>query len=157
MDYFQFTTRRWRRRIVMSAYKKIECEIVDKDCLLEALSLLGFSPDVFVEPEKLKGYRGDQRNEVANIVISRDQVNKFTGASNDIGFLWNEKENKYDFIVSDYDVAKKMDQRIIQAYVKIAIEKALAKNGFKIKVNINDEEFLKRTMSEMEIVARKLI
>ena len=141
----------------MSAYKKIECEIVDKDCLLEALSLLGFSPDVFVEPKKLQGYRGDQRNEVANIVISREQVNKFTGASNDIGFLWNEKENKYDFIVSDYDVAKKMDQRIIQAYVKIVIEKALAKNGFKIKVNINDEEFLKRTMSEMEIVARKLI
>ncbi len=141
----------------MSAYKKIECEIVDKDCLLEALKLLGFSPDVFVEPEKLKGYRGDQRNEVANIVIPKEQVNKFTGASNDIGFLWSESENKYDFIVSDYDVAKKMDQRIIQAYVKIAIEKALAKNGFKIKVNINDEEFLKRTMSEMEIVARKLI
>ena len=141
----------------MSAYKKIECEIVDKDCLLEALKLLGFSPDVFVEPEKLKGYRGDQRNEVANIVISRDQVNKFTGASNDIGFLWNESENKYDFIVSDYDIAKKMDQRIIQAYVKVVLEKALAKNGFKIKVNVNDEEFLNRTMSEMEIVARKLI
>ncbi len=141
----------------MSAYKKIECEIVDKDCLLEALKLLGFSPDVFVEPEKLKGYRGDQRNEVANIVISRDQVNKFTGASNDIGFLWNGSENKYDFIVSDYDVAKKMDQRIIQAYVKVVLEKALAKNGFKIKVNVNDEEFLNRTMSEMEIVARKLI
>ena len=141
----------------MSAYKKIECEIVDKDCLLEALKLLGFSPDVFVEPEKLKGYRGDQRNEVANIVISREQVNKFTGASNDIGFLWNGSENKYDFIVSDYDVAKKMDQRIIQAYVKVVLEKALAKNGFKIKVNVNDEEFLNRTMSEMEIVARKLI
>lgn len=141
----------------MSAYKKIECEIVDKDCLLEALALLGFQPDVFLEPQKLKGYRGDQRNEVANIVISKDQVNKFTGASNDIGFLWNETENKYDFIVSDYDVAKKMDQRIIQAYVKVAIEKALAKNGFKIKVNINDEDFLKRTLSEMEIVARKLI
>ena len=141
----------------MSAYKKIECEIVDKDCLLEALKLLGFSPDVFVEPEKLKGYRGDQRNEVANIVISRDQVNKFTGASNDIGFLWNESENKYDFIVSDYDVAKKMDQRIIQVYVKVALEKALSKNGFKIKVNVNDEDFLNRTMSEMEIVARKLI
>ena len=141
----------------MSAYKKIECEIVDKDCLLEALKLLGFSPDVFVEPEKLKGYRGDQRNEVANIVISRDQVNKFTGDSNDIGFLWNESENKYDFIVSDYDVAKKMDQRIIQAYVKVALEKALSKNGFKIKINVNDEDFLNRTMSEMEIVARKLI
>ena len=141
----------------MSAYKKIECEIVDKDCLLEALSLLGFNPDVLNEPKNLKGYRGDERKEVAHIIIPRDQVNKFTGASNDIGFFWNEKEQKYDFILSDYDKAKIMDQRIIQAYVKIALEKALAKNGFKIKVNINDEEFLKRTMSEMEIVARKII
>ena len=141
----------------MSAYKRIECDIVDKESLLEALSLLGFTPDVLVEPKHLTGYRGDERKETANIIISKDQVNKFTGASNDIGFLWNQKENKYDFIVSDYDKAKLMDQRIIQAYVKIAIEKALAKNGFKIKVNINDEEFLKRTMSEMEIVARKLI
>ena len=141
----------------MSAYKKIECEIVDKDCLLEALELLGFKPEVFVEPKNLKGYRGDERKETANIIIPRDQVNKFTGVSNDIGFLWNEKDQKYDFILSDYDKSKLMDQRIIQAYVKIALEKALAKNGFKIKVNINDEEFLKRTMSEMEIVARKII
>ena len=141
----------------MSAYKKIECEIVDKDCLLEALSLLGFKPNVLSEPKSLKGYRGDERKEVAHIIISRNQINKFTGASNDIGFFWNETEQKYDFICSDYDKAKNMDQRIIQAYVKVAIEKALAKNGFKIKVNINDEEFLKRTMSEMEIVARKLI
>jgi hypothetical protein len=141
----------------MSAYKKIECEIVDKDCLLEALSLLGFTPDVLSEPKSLKGYRGDERKEVAHIIVSRNQINKFTGASNDIGFFWNETEQKYDFICSDYDKAKNMDQRIIQAYVKVAIEKALAKNGFKIKVNINDEEFLKRTMSEMEIVARKII
>jgi hypothetical protein len=141
----------------MSAYKKIECEIVDKDCLLEALSLLGFTPDVLSEPKSLKGYRGDERKEVAHIIISRNQINKFTGASNDIGFFWNETEQKYDFICSDYDRLKSMDQRIIQAYVKIALEKALAKNGFKIKVNINDEEFLKRTMSEMEIVARKII
>ena len=141
----------------MSAYKKIECEIVDKDCLLEALELLGFTPEVFIEPKKLTGYRGDERKETANIIISRYQVNKFTGASNDIGFLWNENEQKYDFICSDYDKAKNMDQRIIQAYVKVAIEKALAKNGFKIKVNVNEEDFLKRTMSEMEIVARKLI
>lgn len=141
----------------MSAYKKIECEIVDKDCLLEALSLLGFSPDILNEPKNLMGYRGDERKEVAHIIIPRDQVNKFTGASNDIGFFWNEAEQKYDFICSSYDKARSMDQRIIQAYVKVAVEKALAKNGFKIKVNINDEEFLKRTLSEMEIVARKII
>jgi len=141
----------------MSAYKKIECEIVDKETLIEALKLLGFSPDVLNEPKNLTGYRGDERQEVAHVIIPRDQVNKFTGASNDIGFFWNEAEQKYDFICSSYDKRMLMDQRIIQAYVKVAIEKALVKNGFKIKVNINDEEFLKRTMSEMEIVARKLI
>ena len=79
----------------MSAYKKIECDIVDKDTLLEALKLLGFSPDVLNEPKNLTGYRGDERKEVAHIIIPRDQVNKFTGASNDIGFFWNEAEEKY--------------------------------------------------------------
>jgi hypothetical protein len=141
----------------MSAYKKIECDIVDKESLLEALSLLGFTPDVLIEPKHLTGYRGDEREETANIIISKDQVNKFTGASNDIGFLWNEKENKYDFIVSDYDKAKLMDQRIIQAYVKVVLEKALKKNGFKIKVNINEEDLLKRQLSDLEIKARKII
>ena len=141
----------------MSAYKKIECDIVDKESLLEALSLLGFSPDVLNEPRNLKGFRGDERKEVAHIIISRDQVNKFTGASNDIGFLWNESEKKFDFILSDYDKAQKMDQRIIQAYVKIVLEKALKKNGFKIKVNINEEDLLKKQLSELEIKARKII
>ena len=141
----------------MSAYKKIECDIVDKESLLEALSLLGFTPDVLIEPKHLTGYRGDEREETANIIISKDQVNKFTGASNDIGFLWNEKENKYDFIVSDYDKAKLMDQRIIQAYVKVVLEKALKKNGFKIKVNINEEDLFKRQLSDLEIKARKII
>ena len=141
----------------MSAYKKIECDIVDKDSLLEALSLLGFSPDVLNEPKNLKGYRGDERKEIAHIIIPRDQVNKFTGASNDIGFFWNESEKKYDFILSDYDKAQKMDQRVIQSYVKIVLEKALKKNGFKIKVNINEEDLLKRQLSDLEIKARKII
>ena len=140
----------------MSAYKKIECNIVDKDTLLEALKLLGLKTEVFNEPRHLFGYKGDKRQETAHIVISRQELNeKFTGSSNDIGFLWNGE--KYDFIVSDYDKKFKVDQRVIQAYVKVALEKALAKQGYKIKVNINDEEFLKRTMSEMEIVARKII
>ncbi len=141
----------------MSAYKKIQCDIVDKDCLLEALSLLDLKADVFENPTNLKGYRGDKRNELAHIVIDKDQVNKFTGASNDIGFLWDEKENKYQFIVSEYDQKLKMDQRIIQAYVKVVLEKALAKNGFKIKVNIDEENLKRKIMSDLEIIARKII
>lgn len=141
----------------MSAYKKIQCDITDKDSLLEALSLLDLEAVVLNEPKHLKGYRGDTREETAHIIIPKEQVNKFTGASNDIGFLWNDKENKYDFICSDYDKAKSMDQRIIQAYVKVVLEKALAKNGFKIKVNIDEENLKRKIMSDLEITARKII
>lgn len=141
----------------MSAYKKIECDIVDKDSLLEALELLDLEAEVHENPINLKGYRGDVRNEKAHIVIDKQQVNKFTGASNDIGFLWNEAENKYEFIVSEYDQRFKMDQRIIQAYVKVVLEKALKKNGFKIKVNIDEDDLKRKIMSDLEITARKII
>ena len=141
----------------MSAYKKIECDIVDKDSLLEALELLDLQAKVHENPINLKGYRGDVRNEKAHIVIDKQQVNKFTGASNDIGFLWNEAENKYEFIVSEYDQRFKMDQRVIQAYVKVVLEKALKKNGFKIKVNIDEDNLKRKIMSYLEITARKII
>ena len=141
----------------MSAYKKIECDIVDKDSLLEALELLDLEAEVHENPINLKGYRGDVRNEKAHIVIDKQQVNKFTGASNDIGFLWNEAENKYEFIVSEYDQRFKMDQRVIQAYVKVVLEKALKKNGFKIKVNIDEDNLKRKIMSDLGITARKII
>ena len=141
----------------MSAYKTIECDIKDKDTLIEALKLLGFTPIISETPINLTGYRGDSRDEKAEIIIPKDQINFFTGASNDIGFLWNDSESKYNFICSEYDKKLKMDNRIIQAYTKVAIEKALAKNGFKIKVNIEDEEFRKRTLSDLNFVARKII
>jgi hypothetical protein len=141
----------------VSAYKKIECDIVDKDSLLEALELLDLEAEVHENPINLKGYRGDVRNEKAHIVIDKQQVNKFTGASNDIGFLWNEAENKYEFIVSEYDQRFKMDQRVIQAYIKVVLEKALKKNGFKIKVNIDEDNLKRKIMSDLEITARKII
>ena len=141
----------------MSAYKKIECEIVDKNSLLSALSSLGFEPICYTEPEQLTGYKGDKRNEKANIIIPKEQVNHFTGASNDIGFLWNDASNKYEFIVSEYDQRYKMDQRIIQAYVKVVLEKALKKNGFKIKVNIDEDNLKRKVMSDLEITARKIV
>lgn len=141
----------------MSAYKKIECNIVDKETLLEALKALGFNPDVCNEPQNLKGYKDDVRKEVAHIIIPKDQINFFTGASNDIGFLWNSKTEKYDFICSEYDKKKEMDIRIIQAYVKIVLEKSLLKQGYKIKVNIGEEDLLRKKITDLNMVARKLI
>ena len=44
----------------------------------------------------------------------------------------------------------------IHAGEKIVLEKALEKNGFKIKVNIEDD-LTKRKMNDLNIVARKII
>lgn len=141
----------------MSAYKTLECDIVDLECLIDALKLLNLDVLIHEEPVNLHGYQNDVREEQANIIIPKDQVNKFTGASNDIGFLWNEKEQKYDLIISNYDKKLNMHNRIIQAYVKVAIEKALEKNGFKIKVNINEDDLLSKKINDINIVARKII
>ncbi len=139
----------------MSAYKKIECDIVDKESLLEALKLLNLNFEDHENPQSLFGWKDDERNEKANIILRRNEVNKFTGASNDIGFLWND--DKYEMIISEYDKRCNMDKRIIQAYVKVVLEKSLIKNGFKIKVNIDDEIFRKKQILDLDIVARKII
>lgn len=141
----------------MSAYKTLECDIVDLECLLEALELLNLYPEIFENPENLRGYQNDIRNEKAEIIIRKEKINHFTGASNDIGFNWNEINQKYEIIISNYDKKLKMDLRIIQAYIKVVLEKELERNGFKIKVNINDEDLLKKNISNLNIVARKII
>ena len=140
----------------MSAYKTVECEIVDSDILLEALEILSLSATKHEEAQPLRGYKNDLRNEKAEIVILKEKINLFTGASNDIVFKWNAEAKKYDMIISEYDKAHHMDSRIIQAYVKIVLEKALEKNGFKIKVNIEDD-LTKRKMNDLNIIARKII
>ena len=141
----------------MSAYKTVECDIVDLDCLLEALQLLGLKPEQHDTPQQLRGYKNDYRQEKATIIIPKEQINFFTGASNDIGFVWNKNLEKFDMIISDYDKKLKMDIRIIQAYLKVVLEKELEKNGFKIKINIMDEDLLKRNITDLNIVARKII
>jgi hypothetical protein len=139
----------------MSAYKRIECDIVDKDSLLEALTLLNLSFQDHEIPQNLYGWKDDQRNEKANIIINRKEVNKYTGSSNDIGFLWNGE--KYEMVISEYDKKFNMDKRFIQAYVKVVLEKSLLKNGFKIKVNIDESQLRQRQIADLDIVARKII
>jgi hypothetical protein len=139
----------------MSAYKTIECDIVDKDKLIEALNLLNLNPEIHENEQSLFGYRGDQRKEKAHIIIRRNNINQYTGASNDIGFFFNGE--KYNIIVSEYDKKLNMDKRIIQAYVKVVLEESLAKNGFKIKINIDDDLLRQKQLNDLDILARKII
>jgi|LauGreDrversion4_2_1035121.scaffolds.fasta_scaffold145543_2 hypothetical protein len=142
----------------MSAYKKIKCNIIDKETLVKALSSIGFEPLVHDLPQHLRGYRNDIRKDTAEIIVPKEQINSlFTGASNDLGFKWNEEESKYEIVCSDYDSKFKIDERVIQAYTKVVIEEALDKQGYKIKVNVADEDLKKRKQTQIEIVARKII
>ena len=142
----------------MSAYKKIKCEIVSKNILLQALHALGFCPKEHTEAAKLEGYRGDARQETAEIIVSRSQMNKmFTGASNDLGFKWNEKQKKYDMVCSDYDEYNKIPQRVKQAYAKIAIETALKDKKFRIQHVTPNSEIRQRTRNKVKISASRII
>jgi hypothetical protein len=90
----------------MSAYKKIKCNFVNKDSLIKALKVIGLNPICLEEAQSLRGYKNDIRSEKAEIIVPKEQLNElFTGLSNDLGFKWNEAENKYDMICSYYDKA----------------------------------------------------
>lgn len=140
----------------MSAYKLIKCSIKDKDLLLKALQELGFKPEVFETSQFLRGYRGDTREQSAEIIVPKEQINKlYTKASNDLGFLWNAETEQYDMICSEYDEKLNVANKIKQAYAKCVIEEALEKQYFSVESNIEQTKTKKQI--KIEIVGKKFI
>ena len=71
----------------MSAYVTLLTPMTDQECLLAALTDLGFDSskvEVHATPTTLFGYEGEQQSVIANVIIRRRHLN---GANNDIGFL----------------------------------------------------------------------
>lgn len=138
----------------MSAYKLIKCSLKDKIILLLALKDLGFEPSIHENPVKLRGYLGDFRNEEAEIIIPKEQINKlFTKASNDIGFKWNEELQQYDMICSEYDEKLKVSNKIKQSYAKCVIEQALESQYFSVETQgLSDKKITK-----VQIIGKKFI
>lgn len=85
----------------MSAYITLMTPMTDRECLLDALAVLGFDQnkiEVHDTPVNLVGYTGGRRSQTANIVIRRQHVGS---ASNDVGFL--ATATGYQAYVSGYD------------------------------------------------------
>ncbi len=142
----------------MSAYKRIKCKIVNKDFLIQALNNLGLSHDVHETPVALVGYAGDMRNQKAEIVVSKKEINKnFTGASNDLGFTWNEEEGAYDMICSEYDERAKIPQRIMQSYAVMVIQKAAEANNFTVKQSVDSKNLQSKARRKVKLVFGKVI
>lgn len=90
----------------MSRFCTVMTQFKDRTALIAALVETGNwsieQIEIHNTPQNLFGYKGDQRTEVANIIIRR----KFIGiASNDIGLVLG-KDNCYEIIVSKYDQSK---------------------------------------------------
>ena len=119
----------------MSAYKIITVEaFVMKDILLEALRKMGLKPRVYETPQPLQGVEGRNRANRAEIVVPRSQLNKlFTGASNDLGFAYNQETHQWDMIASDYDVALKVPDKVVQAYAAVALAQQMEENSTEVE------------------------
>lgn len=141
----------------MSAYKIIKCTIKDLDSLIKALKTLGLSPTIHEETQSLRGFLNDSREQKAEIIVPKEQINKlFTKASNDLGFTFNEETNQYDMICSEYDEKMNIPGRIKQAYAKAVIEEALESQYFSVDSNDN-EELKQRKQIKVQIVGKKFI
>src|SRR3984893_6801710 len=72
----------WRLRN-MRKYGLLETQIADQKYLMAAVGEMGYRVEVHPEGAALVGYEGRERQEKANIIIRRQQLDS---ASNDIGF-----------------------------------------------------------------------
>ncbi len=72
-------------------------KIPSREALVAALEEMGFIVEVHNTPVNLRGYTGDTRPEVANVVIRRP-----TRSSNDVGWLELE-DGSWEEIISKYD------------------------------------------------------
>ena len=83
----------------MSRYEELQTKMTEERFLVEALQELGYQPEVCPEGRSLIGYRGDQRQERAHVIIPRRQLDC---ASNDIGFA-RDSTGVFHALVSEYD------------------------------------------------------
>lgn len=90
----------------MSRYCVVKTQFKDQEALIDALMETGAwkreQIEVHSEAQNLFGYKGDQRSEVAHIIIRKKNVGSM---SNDLGFVLDDDGN-YRAIISEYDSSK---------------------------------------------------
>ena len=114
--------------------------IKDAESLVDALKLMGFEHiEVHDTPQQLHGYRGDVRDQKANIIIRRQYVGS---ASNDIGFL-RMPDGTYKVWISDYDKAKYNDKWLTKLKSSYAMQKLIKeakRKGYQVTHKIEKEK-----------------
>ena len=124
----------------MSHYIDIETEIKNEEALVRALERVGFKSQVEVHKtaQSLYGYKGDARNQKANIIVRRNYVGR---ASNDIGWERNAK-GSYVSHISEFDQNKYGTewQMNLQKYYGVELFKMeFEKKGWKYKEDVDEK------------------
>ncbi len=136
----------------MSAYKRIELKLMDKELIVKALLAAEWRPgqfwtedmiEVHDEPVNLVGYTNDGRPMQANIIVRKKHI---PGSYNDLGFVYNKEKDSYDMLVSDFGIGNNLGQKWLDglglSYGKEAVMDTCSKSGISesdIEWVVNDD------------------
>ncbi|MBN1429845.1 MAG: DUF1257 domain-containing protein [Anaerolineae bacterium] len=111
----------------MSHFTCVKTKIMDLEQLIGTLQDMGYAPEVGRDI-RLYGYRGDLRQDTADVVIRRNEI---SASSNDLGFAQSD-EGMYDAIISEYDVRQfpNLVNQITQRYAERVILKNAMAQGY---------------------------
>ena len=114
----------------MSHFTTLQTQITDVKALRAALADLGFGDvEVHDRAQHLYGYRGDEREQTAEVIVRRKHLGWL---SNDLGFKRNAG-GTFDAIISNYDRRKYSQEwldRLTQRYAYHAARAKLEEQGF---------------------------
>ena len=114
----------------MSHFTTLKTRITDVKALRAALADLGFKEvEVHDKAQPLHGYRGDEREQTAEVIIRRKHLGWL---SNDLGFKRNA-DGAFDALISEYDRGKYSQEwldRLTQRYAYHAARAKLEEQGF---------------------------
>ena len=114
----------------MSHFTTLQTQITDIKALRAALADLGFKEiEVHDKAQPLHGYRGDEREQTAEVIVRRQHVGRL---SNDLGFKRNAG-GTFDALISAYDRGKYSQEwldRLTQRYAYHAARARLEEQGF---------------------------
>jgi hypothetical protein len=120
----------------VSHFTRVKTEFKNKDAILKSLEALGYHHvEVHSTAQNLYGYKGDMREQTAEIIIRRKYIGS---ASNDVGFKLMP-DGTWEAIISEYDSRTRWNQKTMMLF----------KQGY-------SEEILRQKLMSKPSVRRKL-
>ena len=124
----------------MSAYTTMKTRLVSAEHLRRTLLDMGFAEvELHEEKQPLEGWRGNLREQRAEIIIRRQHVGP---ASNDIGFA-RDAEGRFVALISEFDRARYNEawlQSVAQGYAYHVIQDELKAQDFSVVEQTTDAD-----------------